>query len=265
MLARRTFPGGVIAQIDEGLRSAGFLVAFTERPGGTSDGGFAGLNLGVRSGDDLGRVIENRRLVCRALGIRGFACGHQVHGAVVASVTADDAGAGFEDPASALPGADALVTTEPGVPIAVVTADCVPVALVDLIAGRVAAVHAGWRGMAAGVVTSALEAFDDPGRVRAVVGPAVGPDHYEVGEEVVEALTIAAGGSAAIDRSGSRPRVDLGATAAGILRSSGVRDVEVVDACTACEPSRFYSHRRDGPTGRQALVVARVDGPGRQQ
>ena len=261
MLTRATFPGRVTAHLDEDLRSAGFLVAFTERTGGTSEAEFAGLNLGARSGDDPGRVAQNRRLVCRALGIPGFACGEQVHGAVVASVTAGDAGAGFDDPDGAVAGADALVTAEPGVAIAVVTADCVPVALVDRVAGRVAAVHAGWRGMAAGVVTRALERFDEPRRVRAFVGPAVGPDHYEVGEEVAEALSTAAGESS-IDRSGLRPRADLRTMAAGILRSGGVRDVEVFDACTACQPARFYSHRRDGRTGRQGLLVARLDGPG---
>jgi YfiH family protein len=124
----------------------------------------------------------------------------------------------------------------------------------------VCVVHAGWRGLAAGILTRALAAFPEPGTVRAAIGPAVGPCHYEVGEDV--ALAVAAGSEvgAVTRRRDGRIRLDLAATARAALRAAGVRRIEVADVCTACEAGRFFSHRRDGRTGRQAAIAVRLPG-----
>jgi YfiH family protein len=237
--------------------SDGFLVAFTERTGGTSRGSFRSLNLGLRSGDDQERVRENRRRVCAALGITSFACGQQAHGAGTARIGPRRAGAGFSDPEDAVPGVDALVTSSRGVAMAVLVADCVPLALVDPAAGRVCVVHAGWKGVAAGILQAALRPFAEPSRVRATMGPAIGLDHYEVGEDVALAVSAASGAGAKTRRVGSRLFLDLPGTVAVILKEHGVRTIERSGDCTACQKDRFFSYRRDGQTGRQALIAMR--------
>lgn len=258
MLEPRTLEPGVRALVPGRLEHAGFWVAFTERSGGVSEGPFASLNLGLRAGDDPGRAQENRRRLASAMGLEAFAVGRQVHGTRVGRVGARRAGAGFADPADAFPGTDALTTARPGVGVAVLTADCVPVALGDPGTGRVSVIHAGWRGTAAGVIGAALRAFPDPARLLAAVGPAIGPDHYEVGREVLEAVNGPAGGTAVARGRGPKVRLDLPATVVGLLRAAGVREVEWDAAlCTACAPDRFFSYRRDGRTGRQGVVAVR--------
>ena len=258
MLDRRVLDHDVTVLVAPRLESEGFLVAFSERSGGVSDGPFRGLNLGLKSGDDPDVVRENRRRLIGALGIAAFACPRQVHSTNVVRVGPESAGMGFVDPANGIPAADALVTASPGVPIAVLTADCVPVALVDPAAGEIAVVHAGWRGVAAGMVRAALGAFANPAGVEAVVGPAVGPDHYEVGEDVAAAVSAASEGGAITRRERSRLLLDLPGTVARTLRNLGVRHVEHVEECTACQPERFFSYRRDGRTGRQGLIAVRL-------
>src|SRR5262249_60981718 len=114
----------------------------------------------------------------------------------------------------------------------------------------------GWRGPPAGISARALGSFPDPACVLAAIGPAIGPDHYDVGAEVVEQVVAAADGAAAVERRDGRTFLDLATTAEGVLRSLGTGAVEVARLCTACEPGRFFSHRRDaGSTGRQALVA----------
>jgi YfiH family protein len=254
---RRRLDGGINVLVPEALESEGFLVAFTERAGGVSPDAFRSLNLGLRCGDDPVNALENRRRVCRAVGIPPFALARQVHGARVLEAEPGHTGAGFEDPSTALGDADAIVTSSPGVAVAVLAADCVPVALGDPVTGRLAVVHAGWRGVAEGVLEAAMRHFDRPVEVRAAVGPAVGPDHYEVGEEVAHAVSAACGGGAVTTRQDSRLLLDLPATVTRILGELGVRVIERDEVCTACEPDRFFSHRRDGITGRQALLAMR--------
>jgi hypothetical protein len=243
---RRALAGGVTALVSPSLLADGFLAAFVERSGGVSEGAFASLNLALASGDDVEAVRENRRRLCRALGIGGFAATRQVHGADVVR----------------LPGrvgtGDALVTSERGVPAAVLVADCVPLALADPATGLLAVVHAGWRGVAAGVVAAALRQFPDRSEVRAAIGPAVGSDHYEVGEEVAGAVARAARGEAELERSRGVIRLDLAGTIERMLRQWGVGRIERDGSCTACEPDRFFSHRRDHRSGRQALVAVRL-------
>jgi YfiH family protein len=258
VLERTLFPNGIAVLTSSRLRSEGFLAAFTERSGGVSDGAFASLNLGLRAGDDIGRAIRNRRLLATTLGLDGFAAGQQVHGTRVVRVGRGRAGSGFEDPALTLRGTDAMCTSTRGIGLAVLTADCVPIALADPSTGLIAAVHAGWRGIARGMVRAAVGRFRSPGDVLAVIGPAIGPDHYEVGPDVAAAVGDAVPGGAPITRRGGRLLLDLAGSVEAILRHLGVPRVEQAGACTACKPDRFYSYRRDGLTGRQGLVVARL-------
>lgn len=240
------------------FEGAGFLAAFTERAGGASEDRYASLNLGAATGDRTDLVVENRRRVADALGVRPFACARQAHGAKVMRIGPSRAGRGFARPEDALDGVDGLATSSPGVSMAVVAADCLPIALADPGAGRIAVVHAGWRGLAAGVIQEAVRGFEDPGGLMAAIGPAIGPDHYEVGEDVALAVSAATPAGARLRRSGGRVFLDLPGTAAAILRDLGVRGIEHAETCTACQPDRFFSHRRDGTTGRQALVAVRL-------
>ena len=258
MLERRELGRGIVALVSRPLESAGFLVAFTERSGGTSAAPYRSLNLSLATDDAPESVRENRRRACDALSIERFATGEQVHGARIGRVGPKRAGAGFEDRSDSVAGTDALLTTSRGVAIGVLVADCVPIALADPQSGRLCVVHAGWREIAAGVVSTAIGAFPDPTSVRAAIGPAIGPDHYEVGQDVALAVSAASAGGAVVARRGNRIFLDLPGTVARILKERGVRRIEDAGLCTACETRRFFSHRRDGVTGRQALLALRL-------
>lgn len=238
------------------LGDDGFMVAFTERGGGVSRDPYATLNLSFRTGDRDQDVRANRDRVVSSLGIPPFATAAQVHGAGMARVGRGRAAAGF-DGSSPLGRADALAVTRPGVPVAVLVADCLPVALASPREGLLVAVHAGWRGLAAGVLDRAVSAFERSGGVRAAVGPAIGPCHYEVGEDVALAVAAGSAAGAVSERREGRVYLDLPGTAARVLRAAGVRRIEVAEECTACHEDRFFSHRRDEITGRQALVAMR--------
>lgn len=161
----------------------------------------------------------------------------QVHGATVLEARPGAAGDG-----------DALVTDQRGLALAVTTADCVPV----LMAGprRIAAVHAGWRGIVAGVVPAALRAIDAaPAEVAAWLGPAIGVCCYEVGGEVAGRIAAASSPAAVREGTGRRPHADLQAAVRVQLEREGVRAIEAVSLCTRCESERLSSYRRDGPGG----------------
>jgi YfiH family protein len=217
-----------------GIVLPGGTVLFTTRNGGVSEGPFASLNLGLWTDDEEDRVRENRARVERIGGGR-LAQGRQVHGATVVE----------SDPDTVVE-ADGQVTDRPGVAPIVLVADCVPIALVSPEA--VGMVHAGWRGLAGGIVGEAVERLRALGAVRiaAAVGPGAGPCCYEVGEEV----------HAAFGTSGRT--VDLKAIARARVEEAGVEEVHDSGLCTMCDSERFFSHRRDGGvTGRQAGVVWR--------
>jgi YfiH family protein len=213
---------------------------FTTRQGGVSEGPYESLNLGLWTDDEPARVEENRQRVANVAGVprERLAQGRQVHGAVVARVGSAP---------RQTPDADGQATALPGIAPIVLVADCLPIALIA--PGAVAMVHAGWRGLAAGVVENGVEALrelaaDAP--VAAAIGPGVGPCCYEVGPDVHAALGT------------SGRTVDLKAVAAARLRDAGVKRIHDVDLCTACDAGRFFSHRRDqGVTGRQAGVAWR--------
>lgn len=248
-MERRAFAGDIRALVSSELERRGFLATFTERTGGTSRPPYASLNLGAETGDQLAAVRTNRRRLTEALGVGELAVARQVHGKRVLPV--DGSGSELGD-------ADALVTSARGVPLAILTADCVPLALASEREGRLAAVHIGWRGLAAGLVPAAVGSFEVAADVAAAIGPAIGPCHYEVGPEVVNAVRTGTGGSAIVEDGDGRVSLDIPGTVERLLLELGVPVVEAAGACTACEPLRFFSHRRDGPTGRQALIAVKV-------
>jgi len=168
----------------------------------------------------------------------------QVHGATV--LRAEAGGLVGE--------ADALWTDVPGLILAMRTADCVPIVLAC--DGAVAAIHAGWRGLASGVIDDTVRALSSRGPHHAVVGPAICSDCYEVGEEVVRGLAQWTPESTFVDRSHAKPHVDAAAAAVAQLRAAGVERVERIETCTRCD-DRLWSYRQDGAAaGRQAGVIA---------
>jgi len=222
--------------------------AATTRSGGVSEGSFASLNLGDHVGDDPAAVAENRRRLTEALDLPGEpAWLAQVHGTRV--VAARPGGTSAE--------ADAAVTREPGVVCAVLTADCLPVLLASRRGDEVAAVHAGWRGLANGVVAAALQAMETaPAELLAWLGPAIAQPAFEVGSEVrerfVERDVVNAAFFAPNDR--GRWQADLAGLARRELEAAGVT-VSGGGFCTHDETERFFSYRRDGDCGRQATLV----------
>jgi YfiH family protein len=228
-----------------------YTVAFSTRLGGTSEGAFASLNLGKRTGDELARVFENRAHLCRELEIdpARATMARQLHGAVARR--AEPKGLLSED--VDFPECDALWSEEPGQGMLLVTADCLPIALAreDDERPGLALVHAGWRGLLAGVIESAARALGR-GRIRAVLGPAIGPCCFEVSEEVTARFRRQFGREVAQGRN-----VDLWLVAEKALESVGCSQIERVGICTSCHPELFFSHRRDdGHTGRQGVIGA---------
>jgi YfiH family protein len=225
-------------------------VVFTDRRGGVSAAPYDSLNLGDHVGDEAGAVAANREHVARMLGLpepAGWSFLRQVHGATVVTATAP--------PGGAPPEADAAVTTVPGLPLVVLTADCAPIALCA--GDAVAVVHAGWPGLAAGVVGVAVEQLRAAARgapVRAVLGPCVHPARYEFGEADLARLVTRFGPSVEARTEAGRPAFDIPAAVRIALAEQGVTDVDDVDVCTSASPDHF-SHRRDGVTGRQALIA----------
>jgi polyphenol oxidase len=222
----------------------GYEVAFTTRVGGVSQGPYASLNLGRKSGDDVGHVDENRRRACAAIGadLETLALNYQVHSSRVLRAV----------PAMRGEHADGLWTDEPGLPILAMSADCLPIVLarVDSSTPAVAVLHAGWKGLLAGIVAGGVEALGD-GKLAAAIGPGIGPCCYEVGEEVAVPFREGFGDDVVRGR-----RLDLWTSAERALRTAGVERVDRFDRCTACEPETFFSHRRDaGRTGRQGVIA----------
>ena len=225
-------------------------VVFSTRQGGVSEGPYQSLNLGILTDDDQELVAQNRARLASSAGVApdAVAMGWQVHGVDLQEWSAPPSAGGYAQPGEALEKVDGHVTSAPGVALLVLVADCLPVALVS--PSRVAMLHCGWRGLAGGIVERAIERFDD--QPVAVIGPGIGPCHYEVGHEVLEAFADLNGVAAG-------RMLDLKAVAAAKLRAGGVSDVRDVDRCTYCEPDVFFSHRRDnGVTGRQGGMVWRA-------
>jgi hypothetical protein len=223
----------------------------TTRAGGVSAGPCATMNLGRNSDDDPAALAENQRRFAAFLPGKP-AWLRQVHGAAVARLTRT---------ASAAPVADAAVTTERGVVCAILTADCLPVLFADRAGTAVGIAHAGWRGLAAGVVEATLAALRDlgaqPADVVVWLGPAIGSAAFEVGDEVRDAFCAPDPGAAACfapHRAG-KWHADLYGLARRRLARLGVTRVDGGDFCTYTDAGRFYSYRRDRRSGRMAAAV----------
>ncbi len=231
--------------------SEGVTTVVTDRAGGASTDGYAGLNLGGHVGDDPARVEENRRRLAAELGLARdrLVFMDQCHGSDVAVV---------EDRPAVPPRVDALVTTVPDLALAALVADCTPVLLADPQAGVVGAVHAGRPGLVAGVVPRAVAAMRDLGArsLSAVVGPSICARCYEVPLAMREDVAAVVPESRAVSWTGT-PALDVAAGVVAQLAAAGVA-VEWIGGCPR-EDEALYSHRRDGTTGRYAGVIVRSD------
>jgi YfiH family protein len=227
------------------------------RVGGVSAAPWDSLNLGGAVHDEPAAVAQNRRLFEAAIGARPVWL-RQVHGRDVQRLTRQAAGPGFA--------ADAAWTTETGVACAVLVADCLPVLMAASDGRAVAAAHAGWRGLAAGVLEATVQALCSgaglaPADITAWLGPCIGPRRFEVGAEVLQAFGRRAADAAFVERrrpDGSlRWLANLPLLATQRLAAVGVANTVIDGSCTVEDPSRFFSFRRDGLTGRMVAAVWR--------
>ena len=221
----------------------------TTRAGGVSTGEYASMNLGLSSGDDPSSVARNRDIVRAALPADPTWLA-QVHGIAVHDL---------DGPAAALrPRADAAATSTPGRVAVVLTADCMPLFLADRKGRRVAVAHAGWRGMASGVIESSVRALGgDPADICAWMGPTIGPDAFEVGPEVKDAFEGHDAGAGEGFRAGRPGKLmaDLYALARRRLTKSGVREISGGGFCTFHDSERFFSYRRMRESGRMGAFI----------
>lgn len=263
-LRQRRAEGDLLLLESELLADAGFRHAFSTRTGGVSGGPFASLNLGVAGApgepDSGANLAENRRRLACSIGAEScpWVLSRQVHGREV-----HWSEGAMNDPKdlASLPAADAIATATPGRLASVRTADCVPILLACPRRGAVAAVHAGWRGLVLGVIDAAVDRLVAAGAGRggllAAIGPAIGVDAYEVGEDVVDAFR-SAGREGSFRRDSRGLRLDLLETTRRQLLRMGLASTRIDGAscCTHADASRFFSYRRDGArSGRLAAVI----------
>ena len=216
----------------------------TTRSGGVSHGSWSSLNLGLHGGDDPSLVEKNRARLSEVLPSPAHWL-RQVHGTSVVQYSARSA--------SEMEG-DALVSFEPRQVCAVLTADCLSVLFCNRRGDRVGIAHAGWRGLANGILQATVRALDEaPGELMAWMGPAIGPQAFEVGSDVAEAFQGEF--PAGFTPHGDRFLMDIYALAKLKLAAVGVHEVYGGAYCTVSDPERFFSYRRDGVTGRMASLV----------
>jgi purine-nucleoside/S-methyl-5'-thioadenosine phosphorylase / adenosine deaminase len=228
----------------------GVRAAFTLRGGGVSLAPYDSLNVGAHVGDSPAAVTENRRRVRARLNLPAEpAWLEQVHGTRVADLDA---------PTEARSGADAVLTRHPGRVCAVQVADCMPVLFAARDASVVAVAHAGWRGLAAGVLEETVARLSVAGQeLMAWLGPAISARHFEVGDEVRAAFLERdpAASDAFVPNTRRRWQCDLAALARRRLAALGVTEVSGGTWCTYTDPARFFSFRRDGRCGRMAALI----------
>ncbi|SEQ51663.1 conserved hypothetical protein [Ectothiorhodospira magna] len=227
----------------------GVCAVSTTRHGGISASPFHSLNLGLHTGDDPEAVHHNRHLLRHHLALPQDPCWlEQKHGIHVV-----EAGQ-YQTP----PAADAVVAFAPGPACVVMTADCLPVLFCDSAGSRVGAAHAGWRGLANGVLEATVQALDcPPGELLAWLGPCIGADAFEVGDEVRQTFLQQAPATrqAFVPSPTGRWLADLQQLARHRLTACGVARITAEPACTFRDRHRFYSYRRDGRCGRMASLI----------
>ena len=256
---------GLIWLTSELLSPHGVYHGFSTRTGGVSVPPWDSLNLGPSRGDDMACVQENYRRFCAAIGTDPHATvlSRQVHEDNVLHVTADDAGKGLwreRDYESV----DAMICNLPGIALTVFSADCGIILLYDPEHHAIGAVHAGWRGVALGLVKKTALAMQqrfgsDPAQLRCAIGPAIGQCCFETDDDVPQALRDALGDDVQpyMERRGSKWHIDLKAINAHWLRSIGVQHIDICDHCTACLPQLYWSHRKMGNArGVQVAMIA---------
>jgi hypothetical protein len=239
------------AVVLEDFASLGVRAIVTTRSGGVSTGPYASLNLGDHVGDKPPDVAENRSRLAAALDVApdALVVANQVHGADVAVVRHGDA-----------PGdVDVLVTTDPSVVLCVLVADCVPAVVVDPVAGVLAVVHVGWRGVAAQTMVAGVEAATslgaDPARCRVYLGPRISPRAYEVGDEVAAAFHAVGCGDDVVAECGHY-HADLAGACVRQLVDSGVHAGHVIVSSLVTDGGdRFFSDRAQRPCGRFAIAA----------
>jgi YfiH family protein len=233
----------------------GVRAAFTTRRGGVSEAPWDSFNLGVHVGDAPEAVAANRARLKTMLALPSEPVWMtQVHGVDVCDL--DKAGDMLAPPT-----ADAAIAHERGRVCAVMIADCLPVLFASRDGSRIGAAHAGWRGLAAGVLEKTVTALGVPGsQLSAWLGPAISREHFEVGDEVRAEFVAAEAGAAAAFEKNPRGKwqADLVALAKRRLEAVGVTDVSGGEWCTFADRESFFSHRRDGRGGRMAALIWRV-------
>ena len=236
---------------------------FSTRLGGVSQGSLASLNLGTRRGDQPANVLENYRILGRAVGfaLTDLVFTRQTHSDIVRRVDASNAGEGLFLPVER--DCDALMTDVPGLALAAFTADCTPILLSDPVTGAVAAIHAGWRGTVADIAGKTVAAMVSaygcaPENIHAAIGPNIARCCFETDGDVPEAVRSVLGAEAEnfIFQTGEKFHVDLKGVNAELLRRRGVSRIDISAECTACSHDRFWSHRvTRGDRGAQAAII----------
>jgi polyphenol oxidase len=237
------------------LEEAGFRHAFFTRTGGHSRGAYAALNFSYAVGDEATHVDENLAVAARALGVASTRLFFpaQVHEAQVIELVGTEATREvlFQN-------ADALVSGQVDLACAIRTADCLPILIGDLSTGRVAAIHAGWRGLVRHVIKAAAAALGgDPRRWVASIGPHISRHAFEVSPDVAAELEACSAAPSPVDRGRDRPHVDLSQIAAAQLEALGVprAQIDALGGCTYSDPTLFFSFRRDGKASGRHLAA----------
>jgi YfiH family protein len=228
----------------------------TTRLGGVSTGGFASLNLGLHVKDTFECVVQNRQILAKHIGLNEsqFAWLDQVHGQKIVTAAAG----------GQIVSADGCDTSENKLACVVMTADCLPVLFCDLAGTKVSAVHAGWRGLAGGILQKAVQRFSEPSQVMAWLGPAISQTHFEVGHDVYEAFMANNVENHEAFVASEAPKkwlADIYQLARIQLNLAGVDKIYGGQHCTYSEQKYFYSYRRDGLlSGRMASLIWRDEG-----
>ncbi len=240
---------------------------FSTRFGGVSEGHLASLNLGVHRGDRPENVLENYRILGDAVGFspENTVFTKQIHSDRIERVGRNDRGRGLCFPVPE--DCDGLVTDEPEVALTVFSADCTPILLFDPVKKAIGAVHAGWRGTAAGIAGKAVEKMVqefgcEPKNIRAAIGPCISQCCFETDEDVPNAMLASFGREAweCIQTKGEKYYVNLKGLNTLSLRRAGVEGIDIAQACTACQPERFWSHRRVGNARGSLAAVIMIRG-----